>query len=168
LHFIFVDRVVSLVRNERITALRQLTAAEEIFQQHFPGNPMLPASLIIEACAQAATMLLETSSGFESKAFVGFVEKSKFRHPVRPGYEMQMELLIKQMGGNGALVSGSVVQRNRKCATVHLGMVMSPMKDFFPAAQRTAYLGLYPPWLAETEFTDFDFDPLERLARVLD
>ena len=106
MRFIFVDRVVSLVRNERITALRQLTAAEEIFQQHFPGNPMLPASLIIEACAQAATMLLETSSGFESKAFVGFVEKAKFRRQVRPNDEVRLEIenikishrMIKQSG----------------------------------------------------------------------
>lgn len=158
--FIYVDRVIELHRLERIVAVRQMTIGEEIFQQHFPGNPMLPASLIIEACAQAATILLEASCEFRLKAFVGFVDKSKFRDSIRPGYEMRMDLKIEQGGQDGAILRGSVHQRGKKCATVGLGIVTAPMSDFFLPHQLPTYLNLFRGLLEDTEFKGFDRHPL--------
>ncbi len=161
--FIYVDRALTLTRSQRIVAVRQLSFGEEIFHQHFPGNPMLPASLLMEAVAQAATVLLEASDEFQRKAFVGYIEKAKFRRPVRPGHELRLELEVKQAGDDGALLRGVALQQERKCATVDIGMVKAPMGAFFKPHQLHYYLDLYRQMLAETEFEGFERHPLEAL-----
>jgi len=160
LPFIFVDRVQELCRLRKIVAVRQLTTAEEIFQQHFPGNPMLPASLVIEACAQAATILLEASHEFRQKAVVVFVDKAKFRRPVRPGHELVITLTVEQNGDDGALLRGDARQRGNRCAGVELGMMMAPIGEFFSPVQLPYYLDMHRRWLAETQLDGFARHPL--------
>ncbi len=164
--FLFVDRVQELDRDNSIIATRQVSLAEEIFGEHFPGRPMMPASLLIEAFAQAATILLEVSSGFTNKAFVGYVSNGKFRVPVVPGHEMRLELNVVSADTTGAVLKGKIIQREKRCASVEIGMVMSPLKKFIGPPYLTYYLSLYDVWLADTRFSGFEQNPRERLDDV--
>ena len=86
--FLLVDRVVEHVPGESITAIKNVTINEPFFQGHFPGLPVMPGMLILEALAQAGGILvsksLEGPLGDRIFMFTG-VEKAKFRKPVVPG-----------------------------------------------------------------------------------
>ncbi|MGP1354253.1 MAG: 3-hydroxyacyl-ACP dehydratase FabZ [Parasphingopyxis sp.] len=86
--FLLVDRVAEIVPGESITALKAVSMNEEYFQGHFPGRPIMPGVLIIEAMAQAAAiMAVEELDLLESGKLVYFmaIDGAKFRAPVEPG-----------------------------------------------------------------------------------
>ncbi len=94
--FLLVDRVRELAPGEYIKAYKNLTFNEPFFQGHFPGTPVMPGVLIIEALAQTGVILVVHSYPdlFESRdklyLFAG-IEKARFRAPVRPGDRLEME-----------------------------------------------------------------------------
>ena len=93
--FIMIDRVVELVPNEKVVALKNVTINEPFFQGHFPKNPVMPGVLIIEAMGQAGAILAAESLPKENQAsliyFMG-MDKVKFRKPVVPGDQIIFEL----------------------------------------------------------------------------
>ncbi len=99
---LLVDRIVELVDRERVTGIKNVTINEPFFQGHFPGHPIMPAVLIIEAMAQTGgVLLLQTVERPETKLmyFLG-IDNAKFRKPVRPGDTVRFELkLLKLRAG---------------------------------------------------------------------
>ena len=99
--FLLVDRILELVPGEKIIALKNVTINEPFFQGHFPGAPVMPGVLIVEAMGQAGGVLAYVSNPQEDPEdyliyFTG-LDKVRFRKPVLPGDQMIMELtLIKQ------------------------------------------------------------------------
>jgi len=93
--FILVDRILELIPNEKVVALKNVTINEPFFQGHFPGNPIMPGVLIVEAMAQAGAVLAHASlSRKELDGLVFFMgmDKVKFRKPVVPGDQLVIEL----------------------------------------------------------------------------
>jgi 3-hydroxyacyl-[acyl-carrier-protein] dehydratase len=91
---LLVDRVEELVEAERIAAIKAVTFNEPFFQGHFPGRPIMPGVLIVEALAQAAEILaIETLGLKDSGKLVYFmaIEEAKFRKPVEPGCLLRLE-----------------------------------------------------------------------------
>jgi 3-hydroxyacyl-[acyl-carrier-protein] dehydratase len=91
---LLVDRVEELVEGERIAAIKAVTYNEPFFQGHFPGRPIMPGVLIVEALAQAAGILaIETLGLKDSGKLVYFmaIEEAKFRKPVEPGCLLRLE-----------------------------------------------------------------------------
>jgi 3-hydroxyacyl-[acyl-carrier-protein] dehydratase len=91
---LLVDRVEELVEAERIAAIKAVTFNEPFFQGHFPGRPIMPGVLIVEALAQAAGILaIETLGLKDSGKLVYFmaIEEAKFRKPVEPGCLLRLE-----------------------------------------------------------------------------
>ncbi len=90
--FLQVDKVTELVPGELIVAVRSVSNSEEVFNGHFPGNPILPGVLIIEAMAQTAGLLAFKTIGEtaqDNKAYVvAAVDKTKFRRSVVPGDQL--------------------------------------------------------------------------------
>jgi 3-hydroxyacyl-[acyl-carrier-protein] dehydratase len=85
---LLVDRVADLVPDERIHAIKAVSFNEQFFQGHFPGRPIMPGVLIIEALAQAAAILAMESlalSGSGKLVYFMAIEDAKFRNPVEPG-----------------------------------------------------------------------------------
>ena len=98
---LLVDRVVSLTVGEAIHALKAVTFNEQFFQGHFPGRPIMPGVLQIEALAQAAAILaIETLELAGSGKLVYFmsIEEAKFRNPVEPGclLDLHVEMIQKR------------------------------------------------------------------------
>lgn len=96
---LLVDRVKSLELGERIHAIKGVTINEEFFQGHFPGAPIMPGVLQIEAMAQAAAILgietLELAGTGKLVFFMG-IESAKFRSPVTPGCLLDLEVEFLQ------------------------------------------------------------------------
>lgn len=96
---LLVDRVAELVTNERIRAIKAVSFNESFFQGHFPGRPIMPGVLQIEALAQAAGILaVETMNLAGSGKLVYFmaIEDAKFRAPVEPGCLLTLEVSFVQ------------------------------------------------------------------------
>ncbi|HLW85985.1 MAG TPA: 3-hydroxyacyl-ACP dehydratase FabZ [Candidatus Sulfotelmatobacter sp.] len=95
--FLLIDRVLELKRKERIVAIKNVTINEPFFMGHFPGLPIMPGVLIVEAIAQAGGALLLTEvEDRENKVmvFTG-IERAKFRRPVSPGDQLRLEVEVK-------------------------------------------------------------------------
>lgn len=92
---LLVDRVVSMDLGESIHAVKAVTFNEQFFQGHFPGRPIMPGVLIIEALAQAAAILaIETAELANTGKLVYFmsIEEAKFRNPVEPGHLLDLHV----------------------------------------------------------------------------
>jgi beta-hydroxyacyl-ACP dehydratase FabZ len=98
--FIMIDRILELVPGEKVVALKNVTINEPFFQGHFPGNPIMPGVLMIEAMGQAGAVLAAESLSEEERGsliyFMG-MNKVKFRKPVVPGDQIIFEIkFLKQ------------------------------------------------------------------------
>jgi 3-hydroxyacyl-[acyl-carrier-protein] dehydratase len=105
--FLLVDRIIDIQPGKGITGLKNVTFNEPFFQGHFPGQPIMPGVLIIEAMAQVAG-IAAFSSGMEGKAvYFMSIEKAKFRRPVVPGDQLRLEIKVLQHRGNVWKFSGA-------------------------------------------------------------
>ena len=96
---LLVDRVEKIVPDQSITAIKAVSMNEGFFQGHFPGRPIMPGVLIVEALAQAAGVLAVESLGLaDSGKLVYFmaIEGAKFRNPVEPGCLLQLDVEFVQ------------------------------------------------------------------------
>lgn len=99
--FLLVDRIVELERGKAITGIKNVTMNEPFFQGHFPGEPVMPGVLILEAMAQVGSILacLSDPEMIGRLAFFAGVDKARFRRIVRPGDQLVLRLaMIKQKG----------------------------------------------------------------------
>jgi 3-hydroxyacyl-[acyl-carrier-protein] dehydratase len=93
---LMLDRIVELVPNERIVAVKNVTINEEYFQGHFPGLPVMPGVLILEAVAQAGGLLVmpEDGSAAGKNFYLVGIEHAKFRRPVIPGDRLEIHVSL--------------------------------------------------------------------------
>jgi 3-hydroxyacyl-[acyl-carrier-protein] dehydratase len=105
---LLVDRVLEIEANKRIVCIKNVTANEHFFQGHFPGAPVMPGVLIVEAMAQCgAVLILRDIPDRENKLFLfGGVDKARFRKPVIPGDQLRMEVEIMQRRSNSVRIHG--------------------------------------------------------------
>lgn len=116
--FLFVDRVVELEPMKRLVAVKSVTMNEPFFAGHFPGHPVMPGVLILEALAQAAGLLAKSSlaQGTDDKVtYLMAIDRARFRRPVVPGDRLELRVEIVRQKGDiwkekgTALVDGEIV-----------------------------------------------------------
>jgi len=106
--FLLVDRILEIEENKRVVGVKNVTINEPFFQGHFPGHPIMPGVLIVEAMAQVGGMLLLGSLEDPDTKVVYFMslDKVRFRRPVKPGDQIVFEVEIIQIRGNIARTRG--------------------------------------------------------------
>lgn len=94
--FLLIDRVLEIERKKKIVAIKNVTANEPFFAGHFPGFPIMPGVLIVEAMAQAGGAMLLTEVEDRKDKLIVFtgIEKARFRRPVVPGDQIRIEVVM--------------------------------------------------------------------------
>jgi 3-hydroxyacyl-[acyl-carrier-protein] dehydratase len=96
---LLIDRVLEIEPKKRIVAIKNVTVNEEFFAGHFPGHPVMPGVLVIEAMAQAGGLLLMHDVPDRGNKLIFFttINKAKFRRPVVPGDQLRIEIDILRL-----------------------------------------------------------------------
>ena len=98
--FLLVDRVVELDPGQSIVAIKNVTINEPFFEGHFPGHPVMPGVLIVEALAQASGLLIGLSGTMTDKDdrifYLAKVDNARFLKPVVPGDQLRLEVQLKR------------------------------------------------------------------------
>ena len=106
--FLLVDRITELTRTKRIVAIKNVTVNEPFFEGHFPGHPIMPGVLVVEAMAQAGGVLLLTEFPDRAEKLLLFtgIERARFRRPVRPGDQLRIEVDVLAWRGHAGRMQG--------------------------------------------------------------
>jgi len=118
---LLLDRVVEMVRAKRIVAIKNVTINEPFFAGHFPGHPIMPGVLIVEAMAQAGAALLFTEVTEREDKLLVFtgIERARFRRPVVPGDQLRIEVdVLAYRGIAGRLQGKAYVDGKLACEAV--------------------------------------------------
>jgi 3-hydroxyacyl-[acyl-carrier-protein] dehydratase len=113
--FLLIDRIIERRPGERAVALKNVTVNEPFFQGHFPGQPVMPGVLIIEAIAQTALVMISEEGGDKIPLFMG-IDKARFRRQVVPGDQLRIEVEVSQMRRNVCRAHGLVTVDGEKAA----------------------------------------------------
>src|SRR6266498_5096270 len=105
--FLLVDRIIDIEPGTKAVGIKNVTINEPFFMGHFPGNPIMPGVLIVEAMAQVAGILAFRSGVKGDTIYFMSIEKAKFRKPVVPGDQLKFEITTLQRRGNVWKLSGT-------------------------------------------------------------
>ncbi len=126
--FLMVDVIVELERHARIVGIKNVTINEEFFLGHFPGRPVMPGVLIIEAMAQTGGVLLFQEVPDRENKLLYFVaiDKARFRRPVVPGDQLRIEMTAVAWRSNFCKLAGKATVNGEVAAEATL---MCKMQD---------------------------------------
>ena len=107
--FLLVDKITEFIKDEQIVGVKNVTINEPFFQGHFPGHPIMPGVLIIEALAQCGGLLLmnEFENPADKVVYFMSLDDVKFRRPVTPGDQLEFELEMLQFRGRRCKMQGT-------------------------------------------------------------
>jgi 3-hydroxyacyl-[acyl-carrier-protein] dehydratase len=104
---LLVDRIIELVPGKHCIGLKNVTINESFFQGHYPGLPIMPGVLIVEAMAQAGCMmLLHEGAHAGTTPVIGAIDNVKFKRPVVPGDQLRSEVTLEWMRGSIGRIKG--------------------------------------------------------------
>ena len=112
--FLLIDKVIKIEEN-KITAIKNVTANEHYFQGHFPTEPVMPGVLIIEALAQAGAVALLSKDEFKGKiAYFAGINNAKFKRKVVPGDTLRLEVELTKIRGKAGIGYGIAYVEDKK------------------------------------------------------
>lgn len=129
--FLMIDRVIEVERMKRIVAIKNVTINEPWFHGHFPGHPLMPGVLIIEAMAQAGGVLLLMDVPDRDSKIVVFtgIDGAKFRRPVVPGDTVRFDVTVAQWRSRAGKMTGSAFVGDKLVAEATLSCMLVPKRD---------------------------------------
>jgi 3-hydroxyacyl-[acyl-carrier-protein] dehydratase len=150
MRFFFVDRLLAVDPGVAIEILKNVTTTEDVFEDHFPGHPIMPGALVVETFEQASQLLVALSHDFARVGRLTSVRRCAFRHFVRPGDQLRVRCaragLDERRGARGEAVSGP--------APSHWTIAASAEVDGRRVATATLDLALVPAEGADKEHAE--------------
>jgi len=128
--FLLVDRIVELAPLQRIVGIKQVSINESFFQGHFPGAPVMPGVLVIEALAQCGAILAlrEIAERDEKLVLFTSIKEARFRRPVVPGDTLMLEVTALRFGPRIQRMRGEAKVDGQLCADAELMSVIADRK----------------------------------------
>jgi 3-hydroxyacyl-[acyl-carrier-protein] dehydratase len=128
---LLIDRVIEHERKQRIVAIKSVTVNEPFFAGHFPGFPIMPGVLIVEALAQAGgVLLLSEIEDREDKLMVfSGIDQARFRKPVVPGDQLRLEVKVLGWRSNFAKMEGRAYVGDQLVAEAVLSCALVPRQE---------------------------------------
>ena len=108
MRWIWIDRFEIFEPGQRAVAIKNVSLAEDHLHHHFPGFPVMPASLMIEGMAQTSGILVGAARDFKEKVILAKIGKATFHRLVRPGEQIVYDARISQVNAMGASISGVI------------------------------------------------------------
>ncbi|WP_233843294.1 3-hydroxyacyl-ACP dehydratase FabZ [Dyella sp. 2HG41-7] len=123
--FLLVDRVIEIVPEQSVVTLKNVTINEPFFNGHFPGHPVMPGVLIVEAMAQSAGLLTQISSRLKGGSasplfYLAKVDNARFNAPVVPGDQLRMEVRLKRLLRSMGLFEARTLVDGKEVASCEL------------------------------------------------
>ena len=109
--FLLIDRIIEFEPQKRLVAIKNVTINEPFFQGHFPGYPIMPGVLVVEAMAQAGGIIMMAEMPDREKKLVVFtgIERAKFRRPVTPGDQLRIEVEVLSFRPRAGRIEGRAI-----------------------------------------------------------
>jgi 3-hydroxyacyl-[acyl-carrier-protein] dehydratase len=139
--FLLIDRVVEFEPAKRLVAIKNVTMNEPFFQGHFPGLPIMPGVLVIEAMAQAGAIIMMTEMPDRETKLAVFtgIEKAKFRRQVTPGDQLRIEVEVLAFKSRvGRMEAKALVDGKVACQAILTCAVVPRVREPEPAAAAEA------------------------------
>ena len=135
--FVLVDRITHFDPLTGLKALKTVTGAEEFFEGHFPGTPVMPGVLLMESLSQAAGIwLLQSTDPTRSEVLVVGIDDAKFRRPVTPGDRLDLEISLIHRRGDLFRIKGEIRVGDQRVAEARLLLAVSHLRP--PEVDETA------------------------------
>jgi 3-hydroxyacyl-[acyl-carrier-protein] dehydratase len=120
MRWIWIDKFIEFESGKRAVSLKNVTLAEEHLHDHFPGFPVMPESLCIEAMAQTAGILVGEAQKFQEKVILAKIKKAVFFDYVKPGDTIKLEAKIESIAPEAAGTSGRITCSDKLVAEIDL------------------------------------------------
>jgi 3-hydroxyacyl-[acyl-carrier-protein] dehydratase len=137
MRFLLVDRIVELVPGASVVATRTVPADLELFQDHFPGFPVMPGVLLTEMMGQAAAKCLDAEANPRGKAMLAKIVSASFRDWVRPGAECTTQATIATNAARYAVAECRMTVAGAEVASCKLMFTFMPVEKFAPGFRDT-------------------------------
>lgn len=129
MRFLFVDRIIVLDPGRTIETLKNVSATEDVFADHFPGHPIFPGALLVESFEQASQLLIGVSHDFARVGRLRGVQRGVFRHFVRPGDQLRVRCVRTAGDDEGWTVSATAEVDGRRVASALLDFAIVSAVD---------------------------------------
>ena len=126
-NFILLDCLDKIVLNTEAHSTFSVPENDDIYKDHFPGNPLFPGSLLVEVMAQTAGWLLYATNNQLAKTALLGINNARFRQWVKPSSNLSVKVSIEQINSDAAVLSAKVFMKDECCASAELMMGLYPL-----------------------------------------
>ncbi len=130
--FLLVDRILEMEIGKRIVGIKNVTITEPFFQGHFPGHPIMPGVLILEAMAQVGGLLLMRTLNVRGEKKVLYftgIDRARFRRPVRPGDQLRLEVEFLHLRGRNCRMRGVATVGGARAAEADMSCMVTDLGE---------------------------------------
>jgi len=143
--FLLVDRILELESGQRARAVKNVTLSEDLFTHHFPEQPLMPGTLLLECMVQVADALIREASDFEYLGLLTQVGRLRLRRIVTPGDQVELEVNLKSSDGELRGFGGQARVSGVVSASAEFTLSRRPLADFESRSEARRLFGLLQP-----------------------
>ncbi|PYQ03447.1 MAG: 3-hydroxyacyl-[acyl-carrier-protein] dehydratase FabZ [Acidobacteria bacterium] len=145
----YVDRVLDLRLGEAARGVKCVSLSEDVFNDHFPGNPVLPGVYLVEGMAQTAGILLERTTGGKRVALMVSIDRARFLGFARPGDQVQFEVTVESLQDDACRVMASAKIADRTIASARLSFSLVERGRLIPPGYEAYWEHTLATWRGE-------------------